>query len=106
MLQLGPARQLREYPVCRRNCRWAVCLQGHGLGEGGAVGRGKAAERERGARGRGVCVMERMVQQWETDSRGAVQAAMPMAKVWPAANHGHATLQGTLSMGSDRYKQI
>ncbi|XP_014553128.1 hypothetical protein COCVIDRAFT_18928 [Bipolaris victoriae FI3] len=52
MLQLGPARQLREYPVCRRNCRWAVWLQGPGLGEGGAVGRGRAAERERGARGR------------------------------------------------------
>lgn len=72
MLQLGPARQLREYPVCRRNCRWAVCLQGHGLGEGGAVGRGRAAERERGARGRGVCVcmcvMERE-REWHNSGR-------------------------------------
>jgi len=106
MLQLGPARQLREYPVCRRNCRWAVWLQGPGLGEGGAVGRGRAAERERGARGRGVCVIERVAQQWETVSRRSGASGHAHGRGVGSSKPRRTTLHRTLSMGSDRYKQI
>lgn len=83
------------------------------------LGRGRGCRARQGGRTREGCEgegsvrvhvrdgeRERVAQQWETDSRGAVQAAMLMPKAWPAANHGRATLHGTLSMGGDRYKQI